>query len=305
MILGVDTEPEILLSTATLRYGPLKLRFRAASPGTRLSLSYPHTLFRAGDEASADTEILCELGDASPMAGLRVFDANGVWELRRDENGMEQVYYPIRGRNGDWEPLMSLTFDPSIRSARYVRRRLSGDGGVIALAYPVDEYLSSRLLARRGGMILHASSVKVGEQALLFIGHSGAGKSTMAEFAGSAGAEVLTDDRTIVTLDHGTPKAWGTPWHGTCARSSAGSAPIAAMFLLIQDVQDALLPMKPARAFSEVFVRMYQPTADHAEVERVIDSLQEVVGVVPMYELRCRKSTAGFDLARSVAATYH
>lgn len=307
MILGVDTAPEILLSTATLRYGPLKLRFRTASGDTRLSLRYPHTLFRAGDEESADTEVVCELGDASPIAGVRIFDANGVWELRRGENGQEQVYYPIRGQNGEWEPLMSLTFDPSMRSARYVRRRTPDDGGVIVLAYPVDEYLSSRLLARRGGMILHASSVKVGERALLFLGHSGAGKSTIAEFASSAGAEVLTDDRTIVTLDQGTPhpRAWGTPWHGTCPSSSAASAPLAAMFLLIQDVQDALAPVNSSRAFSEAFVRMYQPTEDRGEVERVIDSLRELVGRVPMYQLRCRKSPAGFELARSVAVTYH
>ena len=88
----------------------------------------------------------------------------------------------------------------------------------------------------------------------------------MAAVAHRAGGVVLTDERTIVTVEGAGVTAWGTPWHGTYAPCSAGNAPVEAGFLLVQDEHVYLEGVDPAVAFSECFVRTVQPTADRDEL---------------------------------------
>jgi hypothetical protein len=67
---------------------------------------------------------------------------------------------------------------------------------------PVSFYSSvaAITLAMRGMLPLHASSVVLGEKAWLIAGNSGAGKSTLTAELLQAGAELLADDLTPITL---------------------------------------------------------------------------------------------------------
>ncbi|WP_321492454.1 hypothetical protein [uncultured Desulfobacter sp.] len=46
--------------------------------------------------------------------------------------------------------------------------------------FPTDQILMGRILAYRNGCIMHSLGVSLDNQGLLFVGHSDAGKSTMA-----------------------------------------------------------------------------------------------------------------------------
>jgi hypothetical protein len=229
-----------------------------------------------------------------------VFRAKSVWELRRDEMGREQVYFERRDASGRVLPLMSLTIDPAFDRAALLRRGEEGQEDIL-VGYPIDEYLVARILGRRNGVILHASSVVVDGRSFLFLGHSGAGKSTMAEIASFCGAEVLSDDRTIVTIEHGVATAWGSPWHGSCSKSSPTCAPVAAILLLVQAPRNEVRRIDASRAFSEMFVRVYQPTVDAGEVERVVDVLHYVASAVPSGELEFLPTEGAFHEACRLA----
>ncbi len=66
------------------------------------------------------------------------------------------------------------------------------------------------LLRLRGKTVLHGSSVTVGTKTLLFLGASGAGKSTMAAALQARGGQVLTDD--LVVLDESGRVLPGWRW---------------------------------------------------------------------------------------------
>jgi hypothetical protein len=76
---------------------------------------------------------------------------------------------------------------------------LTGDGNLLSL-FTVSEALGL-ILFQRGYFLLHASSVKVGDEAWCFMGNPGAGKSTTAAAFIKAGCELLSDDLTAIDFD--------------------------------------------------------------------------------------------------------
>lgn len=163
--------------------------------------------------------------------------------------------------------------------------------------YPFSEFLAVRLLASRGAVLLHASAAVHSGGAYLFFGHSGAGKSTIASIAAADGAQILSDDRTILARDGASVRAWGTPWHGTGRQSSPKTALVRRVHLLKQAPHDRLVPMDAGRASKELFVRLIQPRVRMDEVLANLDALDALVPLIPFYELHFRPTAAAFRLA--------
>jgi hypothetical protein len=67
--------------------------------------------------------------------------------------------------------------------------------------------LFSILLRQRGRLVLHASSVEIDGVAVAFMGASGWGKSTLAEYFYARGYRLLTDDVMAIDLDGSQPIA--------------------------------------------------------------------------------------------------
>lgn len=284
--------------TVSLGYAGEVLRLEAADPAVRFHVYDPHTAFVVDDATPPTCVVSFAFGAVETPAGPPTFDAGGVWQLHEREGGHEEVCFFGRLEGGERHAIMRLDIDAGFGRVQATLRPFYEGDRVVRVGYPLDEYLLARLLGRRGGMVLHATTLLADGGAYVFCGHSGAGKSTMAEQAESAGAEVLSDDRTILTADGGELRAWGTPWHGTYRRGSPGSAPVRGVWLLVQAAEDRIVPIPAAQAFNELFVRLIQPSVAANEVEQTVDALVRLVGAVPVGELHFRPTPAAFLLAR-------
>jgi energy-coupling factor transporter ATP-binding protein EcfA2 len=171
------------------------------------------------------------------------------------------------------------------------------DRAVRADGYPLLEYIVARLLAHHDGLLIHASTAIVDDAAYVFVGHSGAGKSTMAAIAEAAGARIPTDDRTIITVRDGEVYAWGTPWHGSLVRKSPDGARVRRIYLLAKASEDRSEPLPKPRAVKELFVRLIQPRLHPTEIERTLGLLEDLVERVPIAVLHFRPTPAAFGLA--------
>ena len=282
----------------TLRIADQTLRFRAGARGVQLFLHDNHAAFRVPDDTPANCEVDWTIGPVAPAEApvMRRFEQR--WEVRRLNSGHEEItFYNAIGDDPTLQPTMQMVSDPEFTSVK-VRQAARGDAESYAYVseYPWAEYIVQRRMGLHGGVILHASMAVVDGVAHVFTGHSGAGKSTIAELAESLGASIPTDDRTILTVGAQGVIAWGTPWHGSFRRTSPDGAPVGNISLLVQDSVDSLEPIEPARAVMEMFVRTVQARITEREVQATFSTLESIVARVPFFELRFLPTTEAVRL---------
>jgi hypothetical protein len=279
----------------------VRLRFEADSEHVGLHVVHPRTLFLRDDGSEADCRVRVRLGDIALGPQPVEFGAGGPWELQQGANGGGCVSFWTRIDEHSREPMMRLDVSRELQTGELVVAPRYAPGGDVGIGYPLDEYLMVRLLARRGAMVLHASAVADDGGAFVFAGHSGAGKSTISEIAERCGAELLSDDRTVLAIRDGVVTAAGTPWHGSFASGSPSQLPVKAIFLLEQAPANSVEPLSRSRAFAELLVRLVRPTVELAEQLSVVDALQTVVETTPTAVLRFNPTPAALDAARSFA----
>ena len=160
---------------------------------------------------------------------------------------------------------------------------------------PTDQVLLARVLADRQGCFLHSCGVVLDGHGLLFVGESGAGKSTaMDQFADVS--ELLCDDRNIVRRWPDGVRVHGTWSHGSVPIVSAGSAPLRAIFFLRKAGQNEISPVSDtAAAVRGLIPRLIRPLATRDWWDKTLDLVEAIVREVPCYQL-------SFDLSGGIVA---
>jgi hypothetical protein len=134
-----------------------------------------------------------------------------------------------------------------------------------------------------GGLVLHASAVREGERAFLFLGRSGIGKSTLAA---NAVGERASDDTVILRRQGRRLLAFGTPFgrpdvHGC----PDGLLPAALCFA--DQAED--MRITPIRRGPEVARRLaaqiFTPPGTEALSPSMWQSVLEIAATVPAYDL--------------------
>jgi hypothetical protein len=220
---------------------------------------------------------------------LPLFDSGAVWKLyQRDEDFQFDFSAPTMGAN----PYKRLIVDPEFRSAQLLvdeRHFTARPESAAPLDYPLDELLIMHRLTQEKAIELHGCGiVRADGIGNLFVGHSGAGKSTTTRlWITHDDAEILSDDRIIVRRepcnDSSRMRMYGTPWHGEAMYASPGSAPLARIFVLEHGHGNVLTRLSPSQAVAELFARSFVPFHRHEYVDSALQFLQEVVDAIPVY----------------------
>jgi hypothetical protein len=231
----------------------------------------------------------------SASVGRERFDSGTTWRLYE---GAEEFQFDLNVPVSGERPCKRLTVDSRFRWARLQLSKESFAGfprAVYPLDYPLDELLIMHRLTQEKAIELHGVGI-IGPNGAsnLFVGHSGAGKSTTARLWTSLHkVEILSDDRIIVRehpvtennvhVDATQIYMYGTPWHGEAHFALPQRALLQRIFVLDHGHGNILTRLTRSQMVAELFARAFVPFHRHEYVDHALAFLERVADSVPCY----------------------
>jgi hypothetical protein len=165
-------------------------------------------------------------------------------------------------------------------------------------------YSAYRVL-QTGGVVLHSAGLVIDGKAYIFVGRSGAGKTTLARKASDFGAKVLSDDINLLLPVENTYMAHSVPFTGEFGRSPDHTSahtefPVAGIIFLEQGRALEVNPIRASEALSKMLVGSPFVNSDEEESTRLFDVLSSLVRCIPTISLTCRKFDPVDDIIRLV-----
>jgi len=262
----------------------------------------PHLLpFVSHSEMDGDIELQVEWSSTiEPTRACELFHSGCLWSVHEFGDGF---LFDFTTQHLGPRPYKCLLVDRDFQRARVILNRecLTADDASRALEYPLDELLITHHLSLGRGMELHGCGlVRNDGESFLFVGHSGAGKSTTARlWTERVPVEVLSDDRIIVRralaraakgvgqeCPTHTFMMHGTPWHGEAAFASPGRAPLRRIFLLEHGSENRIERLSRSAAVGELLARSFTPFYQPRFVDPVLALLEEMADALPCYRFQ-------------------
>jgi hypothetical protein len=265
-----------------------------------LSLSpnlIPFTISFFADSNPCDIEITIEWANQLQLwQGQKLFDSGSLWTIYATDPGYAIDFVsPVLGL----QPYKRLLVTKDFSNARLVLNRecLAGIERVYALEYPADELLVTNWLAQGRGVEVHGCGLVDSETGgHLFLGHSGAGKSTTTLiWKSTRNAEVLSDDRIILRRDENKFWMHGTPWHGDAGFALPQKASISRIFILEHSKANEIVPLTKSEAVAEIFARCFPPFHGREPLSSTLSYLEDIVNIVPCYRFRFRPDASAVE----------
>ena len=136
----------------------------------------------------------------------------------------------------------------------------------------------------------HTSVIVWQNQAVLFLGESGTGKSTHTRLwrENILGAKLLNDDSPIVSIPNGVATASGSPWSGKTHCYHNKSFPIKGIVRLSQAPHNKITRLSNIASLGALLPSCPPAFAyDEALQDKICQTLSTVIATVPIYHLEC------------------
>lgn len=273
-----------LEATATVDYavGGVNVRVRVADERLVPDLARTRTAFPA-EPTQSDVEIDVAWTDRIEAGGgEEIFDSGESWKLYREPSGLRFDFSTPVLEHGPYR-VATLNEDGTRVTVRLDSRLRDAGRYFDPLEFPLEEIIVLGYLARGRGVLVHACGIVDPEgRGHLFLGHSGAGKTTISHLWNrTPGVRVLSDDRIIVRGDGDGLRMYGTPWHGEAVYAAPESAPLSRVFVLRHGSSNEIRPLGPAEAVACMFARGFPPFFDAASIEFILEFYSRLAHEVP------------------------
>jgi hypothetical protein len=241
-----------------------------------------------GPNATPDVTIEGRWGDLAQVESRgKIFDSGSVWQLYQHNGSYlftfhSSIFGPIPYK------LVETQRDFTHSEVSLHRPYFDPEKPIYPLEYPLDELLLINLLALGRGVEVHACGVvDASGDGHLFIGQSGAGKSTMAKpWQDIPGVTILSDDRIILRQIDNKLWMYGTPWHGEAMLASPERAPLTRVYFLEKGAKNELISLRDPVALGRLITCSFIPFYSQPGVAFTLGFFEEIVKAVPCNELR-------------------
>ena len=199
----------------------------------------------------------------------------------------------VRCESGRWlieRGDLCTEFDPETRRG-WIKQSLN--------PYSIDSalrILHSLVLAREGGLLVHAASGVRNGKAFLFAGVSEAGKTTISRLA-PPDVTLLTDEISYLRRNGHGYVAYGTPFAGELGKVGENiQAPLGAIYLLRKGTENRIEPLDAGDATRALLQNVLFFAHDPELVSMVFESACELVREMPVRRLTFFPDTRVWEL---------
>ena len=140
-------------------------------------------------------------------------------------------------------------------------------------------------LAEEGGALLHSAGIVEDGGAWLFVGHSGAGKTTLSRLSLAEGRSVLSDDLNAVLPSAAGHVVSPVPFAGDYRGSARAVLALAAVCQLRHGDRHEVSPLSPAEGLAALVAAAPYLNRDPYRVERLLSNLERIAGSSPVRRL--------------------
>jgi len=220
--------------------------------------------------------------------GKKVFDCAPVWKLYRGNGNGNWIIRLFADERDPYAERVMLLHSSLRYGELYVQKPARDSSFAIdPFTGPTAELLMVQYLAKGKGIIIHSCGITLGGKGILFVGHSGTGKSTMARFCRDDGANVsiLSDDRIVLRKKDGVFWMYGTPWHGEEKFSSSKGYPLDKIYFIKHASRNQITKPTGIEATSKLLSCSFPPFWDKKGMNFTLDFLSELSKQVPCREL--------------------
>jgi hypothetical protein len=248
--------------------------------------------------AAGPVSLQWKTSEAPSPKGELIFDPGSIWQMYRSAQGYDAAWnymhhsiQAVLSANPTWDDLI-------------LTEKCSGPDWRSLLNLGAGELLLRTRILFSAGLVFHASGLDDNGHGVVFVGHSGAGKSTQVGLWGTLpGVVAMNDDRIAIRLTEQGAIAYGTPWGGTADIARNHQVPLTVILVLEQAPENELQPLSPTVALPLLIARTFIPYWDRELMQRALSNLDAIAAQVPIYRLRCRPEIDVVPLVRSLYAT--
>lgn len=148
----------------------------------------------------------------------------------------------------------------------------------------------NNIFANSKRLFLHSSQICYNNKGIVFTGPSGMGKTTQSKlWEKYKNAEIVCNDRTIITKDNNKYKTYGLPIDGSSPIRSTESYDLAAIVVLEKNLDSKIEKMPASKAIASLMSQMIVSDWNSGNKENIINMIIELYQDIPVYKLSCTK----------------
>ncbi|KHE71668.1 hypothetical protein [Halobacillus sp. BBL2006] len=165
----------------------------------------------------------------------------------------------------------------------------------LGLKHALMNLYSAYIVHQNWGLLIHSSCAIDKEQAHIFSGHSGVGKSTVAKM--SQPRALLSDEATILKVTDEGIKVYPSPfWSELRSSNIDGSLHLSSIQLLHQAEMNDKRSLKKSIGLMQLIDKVFYWSYSPEQMSMVMNLLKRTVDQVPIHELHFKKDPSFWEL---------
>jgi hypothetical protein len=282
--------------------------------GSRV-LNWPHPCYRdfiSDGKVKVNLRVYCDKLPAYPEDEL-IFDGEaGYWKLYRKNSGyLIRTYDTLTHKQnkvcfmkGDFSS-GAVYVDSQADIKHYPRKFHSKlpQWSFPLLMQPLGQLLIVNVLSKDLGIMVHGLGINDRGQGIAFLGASGTGKSTLANFyKHQQGVNILSDEHLIIRKENRKFFLYGTPWPGMAVAASSQRVPLEKLFFIQHFSENKILSQA---TMNDLLPLLFLPFWDKQRIKSMLEFCEDLLNTIESMKLGFVKNKSVIEFVRKLSCKSH